>query len=88
MKNLRYLLLLIFISGCSTGTWSNQSGDNSQLNLDKSFCDSFADSRYPVYLCKNPLMCAPEETSIVISSLAENSAAFRNCMHGKGYNRN
>ena len=52
MKKLRYLLLLIFISGCSTGTWSNQSGDNSQLNLDKSFCDSFADSRYPVYYAK------------------------------------
>ena len=42
MKNLRYLLLLIFISGCSTGTWSNQSGDNSQLNLDKSFCATYS----------------------------------------------
>ena len=42
-------------------------------------------TRYPVYLCRNPLMCAPDETSKVISSIAENSAAFRNCMYGKGY---
>jgi hypothetical protein len=32
-------------------------------------------------------MCAPDETSKVISSIAENSAAYRNCMYGKGYNR-
>jgi len=32
-------------------------------------------------------MCAPDETSKVISSITENSAAYRNCMYGKGYNR-
>ena len=43
-------------------------------------------SQYPGYICRNPLMCAPDETSKVISSIAENSAAYRNCMYGKGYN--
>ena len=81
------IFLLLLLSSCGGGTWNHQSGDNSKLNLDRNFCDSFADSRYPTYLCKNPLMCAPEETSLVISSIAENSAAYRNCMYGKGYNR-
>jgi hypothetical protein len=87
VKLTKLIFLLILLSSCAGGTWNHQSGDNSKLNLDRNFCDSFADSRYPTYLCKNPLMCAPDETSKVISSIAENSAAYRNCMHGKGYNR-
>jgi len=83
---MRYFFLFLLVISCGGGTWSNTSGDNSQLNLDKNYCSSFAQSRYPVYLCRNPLMCAPDETSKVISTLAENNAAFRNCMHGKGYN--
>ena len=88
MKKLSYILLFIFVPGCWTGAWTKPSVVHSHFDLDDGLCDSVEDSRYPVYLCKNPLMCAPEETSIVISSLAENSAAFRNCMHGKGYNLN
>ncbi len=87
MNLIKPILLLILLSSCVGGTWNHQSGDNSKLDLDRNFCDSFADSRYPTYLCKNPLMCAPQETSLVISSIAENSAAYRNCMYGKGYNR-
>lgn len=85
MKLVKFIFPLILLASCAGGTWSHQSGDNSKLNLEKNFCDSYADSRYPVYLCRNPLMCAPDETSKVISSIAENSAAFRNCMYGKGY---
>lgn len=86
MNIIKLLFLLLIVSSCTTRTWEHQSGNNSKLDLDKNFCDTFADSRYPTYLCKNPLMCAPDETSKVISSIAENSAAYRNCMHGKGYN--
>ena len=74
MNLIRPILLLLLLSSCAGGTWNHQTGDNSKLDLDRNFCDSFADSRYPTYLCKNPLMCVPEETSKVISSIAENSA--------------
>tara|TARA_A100001015_G_scaffold267952_1_gene318434 strand:- start:558 stop:833 length:276 start_codon:yes stop_codon:yes gene_type:complete len=84
--NLKCSFLILFLSSCASGNWQHQSGNNTNLSLDKNFCNSFADSRFPTYLCKNPLMCAPEETSLVISSIAENDAAYRNCMYGKGYN--
>ena len=82
---LKFLFLIFILSSCTSGNWQHQSGINSDLSLDKNFCNSYADSRFPTYFCKNPLMCAPEETSKVISSIAENNAAFKNCMYGKGY---
>ena len=39
----------------------------------------------PTYLCRNPLMCAPDETSIALASMFDNAAAYDLCMLKKGY---
>ena len=52
------------------------------------YCKSLARSKHPGYICKNPLMCAPEEFNIVINELTQYEAVFQNCMLRKGYNYN
>ncbi len=86
MKNYLIIFLLFFLTGCATGTYSDMSGDNSNLNYDTSFCKSLARSKHPGYICKNPLMCAPEEFNLVINELTQYQAVFQNCMLSRGYN--
>ena len=62
--------------------------DNSNLNHDTLYCKSLARSKHPGYICKNPLMCTPEEVNIVINELTQYEAVFQNCMLKKGYNYN
>ena len=78
------LLSVIFLTSCAT-TYSHRSGNNSNLNTDKRFCDARSKSLAPVYICRNPLMCAPDEVSIVWTSIAQNDAAYDQCMISKGY---
>ena len=71
-----FLFIYIFLASCQ-GNWTSNSGNNSNLSNDKMYCKAAAEAAIPVYLCKNPLMCAPEETSIVINSLSQNNAYFK-----------
>jgi hypothetical protein len=84
IKKLMIILAFTFLSGCAT-TYSHQSGNNSNLSVDSRSCDNQADMQAPVYLCRNPLMCAPDETSLVFSSIAQNDAIYDQCMLQKGY---
>ena len=85
----KYLILFILIlNACVPTTYSSLNGDNSKLNFDTRFCKSFARSKHPGYICKNPLMCAPEEFNIVLNELVQYEAMFQNCMFSKGYDYN
>ena len=71
---------------CKKGDIGFISNNNSNLNFDKGYCRSFANSRSPTYLCKNPFYCESDEWSDTIVSIAQNTATFDHCMYGKGYN--
>ena len=76
-------LLLLFLTSCTT--YSHQSGNNSNLDSDRRSCSNLANLNAPTYICRNPLMCAPDEFAIAIESLARNDAFFDQCMLQKGY---
>ena len=85
MKKFVYLILISLLASCATGTYSNRSGDNSNLSFDSGFCRSLARSKHPGYICKNPLMCTMEEVNIVLNDLTQYHAVYQNCMYSKNY---
>ena len=89
MKNLllcKYFLIIsiTFLSNC-TGSYTHRSGNDSNLSYDSRTCNAQARVIAPTYLCRNPLMCAPDETSIALASMFDNAAAYDLCMLKKGY---
>jgi hypothetical protein len=86
MKKYFIILTLIFLTSCATGTFTNRSGDDSNLSFDTGFCRSLAKSKHPGYICKNPLMCTMEEVNILLNDLTQYQAVFQNCMYSKNYN--
>ena len=83
MKKIITLIFLLLLSGCSTGTYTSRDGNNSNLNHDTLYCKSLARSKHPGYICKNPLMCAPEEFNIGINELTQYEAVFQiACLKG------
>tara|TARA_B100001540_G_C15451047_1_gene481123 strand:+ start:97 stop:360 length:264 start_codon:yes stop_codon:yes gene_type:complete len=84
MKNF-IIISLFFLTSCTSGTWGHRSNNNSNLNFDKGYCRSLANSKSPTYLCRNPLYCEPDEWSKTIVSIAKNTSTFDHCMYKKGY---
>ena len=83
-KVLALLVVGVLFTSCAT-TWSHQSGNNSNLDTDKRYCGATANAVAPTYICRNPLMCAPDEFAIAIEAIARNDAFFDQCMLQKGY---
>ena len=84
IKNLGLsLFTILFLASCTT--YSHQSGNNSNLDIDKRSCSNLANLNAPTYICRNPLMCAPDEFAIAIEAIARNDAYFDQCMIQKGY---
>ena len=83
-KKIFIVLSFTLLTACST-TYSHKSGNNSNLELDSRSCNNQAKLNAPTYLCRNPLMCAPDEFSLVIDSIAANNAFYDQCMLRKGY---
>ena len=79
-----FFCLFIFLASCQSN-WTSTSGNNSNLSNDKMYCKASAEAAAPVYLCRNPLMCAPDETSKVIDTLSQNNAYYKKCMFEMGY---
>ena len=75
---------VLFLFSCTT-QFKHQSGNNSNLGNDTRYCKATANSQAPTYICRNPLMCAPDETSIVLMSISQNNAVYDQCMMSKGY---
>ena len=88
MKKIYMILFFIILSACASSNWVHQSKSNANLSFDKGHCRSFANSKSPTYLCKNPLYCEPDEWAEVITSISQNSATYDYCMYGKGYQPN
>ena len=85
MKKIMNLILIIFLSGCASSSWTHKSNDNSNLEFDSGFCRSFANANAPTYICKDPFMCSPDEISVALTALGQNAAEFNHCMYKKGY---
>lgn len=88
MKKFIYLILFSFLTSCANNTWKHTSGNNSELDFHSGFCKSLANAKAPTYICKDPLMCKPEEFSLAITALGQNAAEYNHCMYKKGYNSN
>ena len=78
------VIIILFLSGCAT-SWSHRSGNNSNLDNDQRYCSTQARIQAPTYICRNPLMCAPDEFAIAMEALSRNAAVFDRCMMQKGY---
>ena len=76
-------LLPFLITSCTTFT--HRSGDNSNIDNDSRYCQATANSVAPTYICQNPLMCTPAETSYAIGQLSQNNAVYEKCMFQRGY---
>ena len=85
MKFVVNFIILIFLASCSSGTWSHHSGNNNSYSRDAGYCKALARSQFPGYICRNPLMCAPDETNKVLDQLIQSKATFNKCMYQKGY---
>ena len=83
MKLYFFLILILFLSGCAS-EWQNSSGNLNQIYQDKVYCKSVANAASPIYICRNPLMCAPDETYKAIQSLSSNTGYYNQCMFEKG----
>ena len=77
------IFCLFFLASCTT--YTHQSGNNSRLEIDKRSCGNLANLNAPTYICRNPLMCAPDEIAIAWEAIARNDAYFDQCMIQKGY---
>ena len=76
------------MAGCSNTSWQHKSNNNSNVNFDSGFCRSLANVKAPTYICKDPLMCSPDEFSLAITALGQNAAEYNHCMYKKGYKPN
>ena len=79
------VLTLFLLTSCATGTWDHLSGNNSNLNFDKGYCRSLANSKSPTHLCRDPFYCETDEWSETIVSIAKNTSTFDHCMYKRGY---
>ena len=77
------LLVGIILTSCQQN-WQNTT-KNSKLENDKRYCKATANATSPIYICENPLMCKPKESSLVFETLAKNKGIFNKYMFNKGY---
>ena len=87
MKKIINLILIMFLSGCASSSWTHKSNNYSNLEFDSGFCRSFANAKAPTYICNDPFMCSPDELSKAITALGQNTAEYNHCMYKKGYNK-
>ena len=84
MKKILYLLgIALFLNSCAS-EFENRSGNTSKLDQDRRYCKATARAAAPIYLCRNPLMCAPDETSRVIQSISSHNGFYDKCMYEQG----
>jgi hypothetical protein len=82
-RNLLLISIAILLSSCAA-EWQSNTGGSNKLYQDKAYCKSLANAAAPIYICRNPLMCAPDETPVVIQSLSSNTGYFNQCMFDRG----
>mgnify|MGYP003996646083 CR=1 FL=1 len=85
INNLLRLVALLLLTASCTTNYTHSSGNNSNKDTDSRSCGNQAKLNAPTYICRNPLMCAPDEFAIAIEALTRNDAFFDQCMLQKGY---
>jgi hypothetical protein len=85
INNLLRLVALLLLTASCTTNYTHSSGNNSNKDTDSRSCGNQAKLNAPTYICRNPLMCAPDEFGIAIDSISRNSAYYDQCMLQKGY---
>ena len=53
--------MIVILNSCAS-EFENRSGNSSKLDQDRRYCKAAARAAAPIYLCRNPFMCAPDET--------------------------
>ena len=59
MKKIMLLIIFSMLASCATGTWDHRSGNNTNLNFDKGYCRSFANSRSPLIFAEIHFIVSP-----------------------------
>ena len=85
VNNLLGAVALLLLTASCTTNYTHSSGNNSNKDTDSRSCDNQAKLNAPTYICRNPLMCAPDEFTIVLDSISRNNAYYDQCMLQKGY---
>ena len=62
------LLIGIILASCQQN-WQT-TATNTKLENDKKYCKATANATTPIYICENPLMYKPKESSLVFETLA------------------
>ena len=83
MKKILFLSMIVILNSCAS-EFENRSGNSSKLDQDRRYCKAVARAAAPIYLCRNPLMCAPDETSRVIQSISSHNGFYDKCMYEQG----
>jgi hypothetical protein len=83
MKKILFLSMIVILNSCAS-EFENRSGNSSKLDQDRRYCKAAARAAAPIYLCRNPFMCAPDETSRVIQSISSHNGFYDKCMYEQG----
>ena len=83
MKKILFFSMIVILNSCAS-EFENRSGKSSKLDQDRRYCKAAARAAAPIYLCRNPLMCAPDETSRVIQSISSHNGFYDKCMYEQG----
>jgi hypothetical protein len=87
--NLFLFIVFIGLTSCAerSTTWIHPSATQAQGQNISDKCWAQANQQSPVYMCRNALMCAPNESGLVISSVANRNNAYNVCMFQYGFTR-
>ena len=83
MKKILFFSMIVILNSCAS-EFENRSGNSSKLDQDRRYCKAAARAAAPIYLCRNPFMCAPDETSRVIQSISSHNGFYYKCMYEQG----
>jgi hypothetical protein len=83
MKKILFFSMIVILNSCAS-EFENRSGNSSKLDQDRRYCKAAARAAAPIYLCRNPFMCAPDETSRVIQSISSHNGFYDKCMYEQG----
>ena len=83
MKKILFFSMIVILNSCAS-EFENRSGNSSKLDQDRRYCKAAARAAAPIYLCRNPFMCATDETSRVIQSISSHNGFYDKCMYEQG----
>ena len=83
MKKILFFSMILLLNSCAT-EFESRAGNSSKLDQVRRYCKATARAAAPIYLCRNPLNCAPDDTSRVIQSISSHNGYYDKCMFEQG----